>query len=324
MKPSILVIADFPNWAYYAIQQFIVDNLSSEFEIYSDFLIYNSKTKSKNPIKRVKMYFDKKKYQTLKKDKDYDIVVYLGFYFPELMNIKWKGKKIIRGVYTDSFPPKNVNFKGSKKEFKEKFLTNTDALACGSKNIRDEYSEVLRTSYFCNIDVGERQFTRNNEKKYNQFVIGWTGNPKREFKGYHTHILPAIELVKKKYPNIEFRSRFSGPMETLHLFYEEIDICVIASDADAGPFMFSEASLMEVPCISTSIGIPQDVIVDGVNGFLVEKNINLIAEKIIKLYEDRELLKSMSIRIRKDYLKKYSAEILVNDWRKMFNEVLKQ
>lgn len=32
-KPQILIIADFPNWAYYFIQQFIVKNLSEEFEI---------------------------------------------------------------------------------------------------------------------------------------------------------------------------------------------------------------------------------------------------------------------------------------------------
>ena len=98
MKPSILIIADFPNWAYHSIQQFVVSQLSSEFCVYSDFVIYNSKKKSKNPVKRVKLFFEKKKYQVLKKDASYDIVVYLGFYFPELMNIKWVTKKVIRGV----------------------------------------------------------------------------------------------------------------------------------------------------------------------------------------------------------------------------------
>ena len=100
MKPSILIIADFPNWAYHTIQQFVASQLAQEFDIYSDFLIYNSKRKSKNPVKRIKMFFDKKKYQTLKKDASYDVVVYLGFYFPELMNIKWAAKKNNkRGLY---------------------------------------------------------------------------------------------------------------------------------------------------------------------------------------------------------------------------------
>ena len=35
MKPSVLIIADFPNWAYYEIQQFIKNNLSDEFDVYS-------------------------------------------------------------------------------------------------------------------------------------------------------------------------------------------------------------------------------------------------------------------------------------------------
>jgi glycosyltransferase involved in cell wall biosynthesis len=325
-KPSILIIADFPNWAYYAIQQFIVKQLSSEFDFYSDFLIYNAKTKSKNPIKRVELFFEKKKYQALKKDASYDIVVYLGFYFPELMNIKWTAKKTIRGIYTDSFPPQNLNFTGSVEEFKNQYLESTDALVCGSKKIKNDYNKILEASYFCNADVGEKLFSKKAEKKgeSSSLVIGWTGNPKREFKGYYTHILPAVELAQKKHPNIEFKSRFLGPMETLPFFYEDIDVCIIASDADAGPSMYGEASLMDIPCISTNIGFPGDVIENGVNGFIVEKDVNQIAEHIIKLYEDRELLRNMSLRIRKDYLEKYSSEVLANDWRNMFTEVLKQ
>ena len=324
MKPSILIIADFPNWAYFAIQQFVLEKLSDDFDIYSDFLIYNTKIKSKNPIKRIKMFIEKKKYQVLKKDREYDIVVYLGFYFPELMNIKWKSKKLIRGVYTDSFPPKNVDFEGSIEEFKNKYLKDTNALVCGSKKIRNDYVNILSSSYFCNIDVGENQFVRKQERRRDgKFIIGWTGNPKREFKGYYSHILPATEKARDKYPDIEFKSRFAGPIETLPNFYEDISVCIIASDADAGPSMFGESCLMNIPCISTKVGIPNDVIINGENGFLIDKDVNLIAEKIIELYENRELLRSMSKRIRKDYLKNYSAEVLANDWRLMFNEVLK-
>ncbi len=323
MKPSVLIIADFPNWAYYAIQHFVLEKLSDDFNIYTDYLIYNTKIKSKNPIKRLQNYIKKKNYQILKKDQEYDIVVYLGFYFPELMDIKWNAKKIIRGIYTDSFPPKNLDFDGSIKEFKYKYLKNTNALVCGSKKIRNDYSNILSSSYFGNVDVGENQFIRKQERRDDKFVIGWTGNPKREFKGYYSHILPAVEKAKEKYPDIEFNSRFSGPMETLPNFYEEITVSIIASDADAGPSMFGESCLMDIPCISTRVGIPNDVINHGANGFLVDKDINLIAEKIIELYENRELLKSMSKRIRKDYLAKYSSDVLAKDWREMFNEVLK-
>ena len=323
MKPSILIIADFPNWAYHTIQQFVASQLAQEFDIYSDFLIYNSKRKSKNPVKRIKMFFDKKKYQTLKKDASYDVVVYLGFYFPELMNIKWAAKKTIRGVYTDSFPPQNLNFTGSVDEFKKQYLKTTDALVCGSKKIKNDYIKLLKSTYFGSADIGEKIFVPScKEKDETKFTVGWTGNPRRKFKGYYTHILPAVELAKKAYPDIEFKSRFSGAIETLPLFYEDVDVCVIASDADAGPGLFSEASLMGVPCISTAIGIPNDVIKNRVNGFIIEKDINQIAEHIIKLYEDRALLKNMSLRIRKDYLAKYKSEILTNDWRNMFNEVL--
>ena len=152
--------------------------------------------------------------------------------------------------------------------------------------------------------------------------VGWTGNPNREFKGLYSHIIPAIELAQKTHPQIQFKTRFSGPMETLPYFYEDIDVIVIASDADAGPSLFGDASLMDVPSISTDIGWPHEVIKSGENGFIVEKDVEEISKTIIELYEDRELLFKMSKRIRGDYLAVFNTQIMVKRWKTMFQELL--
>jgi len=324
VKPSILIIADFPNWAYHEIQQFVKNNVSDEFDIYCDYLIFNTIKKSRHPIRRFKTYRQKLKYQQIKKDNNYDIVVYLGFYFDELMKIKWKSKKIIKGIYTDSFPPKNSSFNGNLNEFKNRFLTNCDAIACGSEQIKLFYKKTFTPAYYVNINLNENLFRRNKNKKINltkHFIIGWTGNPNREFKGLHSHIIPAIKLAQKEYPNIKFKTRFSGPIETLPFFYNNVDLIIIASDADAGPALFGEASLMEVPSISTDIGWPHQVINNN-NGFIIEKDIEQIAKKIIYLYEDRELLFKMSKQIRIDFLSVFNTKEIAQNWKNMFNEVL--
>lgn len=325
MKHSVLIIADFPNWAYHEIQKFVKTNLSNEFDIYCDFLVFNSIKKSKNPINRIKLFNNKCRYQDIRSDNTYDIVVYLGFYFTEEMKITWRAKKIIKGIYTDGFPPKNANFSGSLSEFTSRFLNDADAIVCGSLLIKEYYKKEVEKIYYANFSHNQNQFKRLSNKSVNtseDFVVGWTGNPERAFKGFYTHIVPAIKLAQFKYPKIQFKTRFSGPIETLPGFYDDVDVVVIASDADAGPSLFGEACLMDVPSISTDIGKPHEVIVDTVNGFIVDKNIEQISNRIIELYEDRELLFEMSKKVRADFLKVFNNIELAEKWRFMFNDLL--
>ena len=325
MKKSILVVADFPNWAYHSIQQFIKDNLSDEFDIYCDFLIFNTIKKSKNPINIIKLMLEKKKYQQIKKDNSYDIVLYLSFYFDKEMRINYKAKKIIKGIYTDGFPPSNANFQGTMSEFKNEFLHDADAVVCGSELIKQRYEKEVKNVYYANDTIDEIFVNKKYLRGINNgrvFRVGWTGNPKREFKGFYSHVIPAVELAQKTYPDIELKSRFSGPLETLPDFYKDVDVILIASDADAGPSLFSEASVMRVPSISTDMGMPHEVIKDGINGFFVDRNVDEMAEKIIMLYENRELLFNASQLIKDDYMKKYDKNVIIKKWRDMFNNIL--
>lgn len=327
MKPSILIIADRPNWAYYQIQQFIKQNVSDQFDVYCDFLIFNTLKKSKNPLKGIKSIIAKNRFQDIRKDQTYDIVVYLAFYFPEHINIKWKAKKIIKGIYTDGFPPSNSNFTGNLEEFKKRFLNDSNAIVCGSEIIKKFYLRIMDKVFYANSIISGENFKRIVPKEINtssSFIVGWTGNPDREFKGFYTHIIPAVELVQKRYPEIQLKTRFSGPMETLPRFYDDLDVVIIASDADAGPSLFGEASLMEIPCISTNIGWPREVIRNKENGFIVAKEIKDIANRLAQLYEDRQLLFNMSKLIRNDFITVFNKDQMVNNWKEVFNTVLKK
>lgn len=322
-KPTILIIADFPNWAYHEIIKFVSDNLSDNYDIFYDFLIYNSKKKSKNPFKRLKSYFNHHKYAKLKNDSSYDIVLYLAFYFENHIKVNWSSKKIIKGIFTDGFPPSNSEYSGNIEGFINYYLHNANAIVCGSNNITDFYKTYFQNTYYANMIIDQNIFKRQTIKNSKEnFILGWTGNPEREFKGYYSHIIPAISILKDKYPNIELKTRFSGPISTLPFFYEDIDLVIIASDADAGPSLFVEASLMDIPCISTNIGWPKDVIINGVNGYIIEKEICEIVNKIEFLYHNRDILDNMSKRIRKDFIEVFDKQIMISNWKKMFDEVL--
>tara|TARA_B110000238_G_scaffold47180_1_gene51234 strand:- start:254 stop:1249 length:996 start_codon:yes stop_codon:yes gene_type:complete len=325
-KKDILVIADKPNWAYYQIQQFIVRSISEEYNVYCDFLCYNLAKKSRRPSVLVQNFRGKRKYRKIKKGDNYDVVIYLGFYFLDLIKVRWTASNTIVGIYTDSFPPRNGVFCATKKDFLEHYFKSADAMVCGSPSIVNIYKSIYSKCYFASLTYDTSLFSRETPRSINnseKFIIGFTGQLDRDFKGFYTHITPAVERLKKKYPGVVLKTRREGPFETLPRFYDDVDLVIIASEADAGPSLFMEASLMGVPCISTKIGFVTEVLVDEINGYYVKRDVDDIYDKLLSLYQNREKLFVMSQRIRQDFIMGIGGNEMKNKWLEMLNNVLK-
>jgi glycosyltransferase involved in cell wall biosynthesis len=342
-KPSVLVVADYPNWAYHHIAKFIREALRDEFDIYIDFACLNRrpefKSKNVNNIQKVKNTvrdsIQRLQFRNVRKDGTYDIVLYLAYYLDVIACIPLTCRKTIKGIYTQGFPPRGlpndydslnkIDFKDiSLHQFIDTYLKDADAIVCGAPVIASYYSQYFKPVYFANDTLDETAFIPREPAAddHTKFVIGWTGTPDRDFKGFHTHVVPAVNQAKLKCPGIELKTRFSGSMKTLPFFYQGVDLVVIASEADAGPSLFVEAALSGIPSISTPIGYPLSVIKNGVNGFFVERNVDAIAEKIVYLYNHRELLNAMKSRIRSDYINLFGGQVQAENWKRIFRATL--
>ena len=113
------------------------------------------------------------------------------------------------------------------------------------------------------------------------------------------------------------------PNTKIHKYYNEADIFVIPSIIDENEetegfgVVSLEANACKTPVIGTKVGGIVDVIENWYNGFLVEqKNPNQIAEKIIKLAEDKELREEVGKNGRKKVIKEFN-------WDKIANEIIK-
>ncbi|MES2761316.1 MAG: glycosyltransferase [Bacteroidota bacterium] len=242
-----------------------------------------------------------------------------------------KNNNYIVGIYTEGFPHNGPNYDYNlekditgitQKYFFEQYIKPYKALVVGSKNLQKQYAPFDIPTYFCNAIYRESDFCVSNDSKFfNEcLVIGWTGNPTREFKGFDTIIKPAIEKVKNTGRNVVLKTQFSGTYDDLINFYEDVALCLIASHADTGPSLFVECSLSGIPCISTKVGFPDMVIENGKNGFIVERQIDAFFEKICFCYDNRDALYVFSKRIKKDYLSILGNDILINNWRKVIEE----
>jgi len=267
--------------------------------------------------------------------KNFDLIVEMDYYSQYCGYLPFSSKKKMIGIYTESYPHSGENFdfknrievdKLDRALFFDRYLNHYDYLLVGSNNLKRTYEKYTKNVSVVNSVLKQLNFESNVlecDKKQDKFVIGWTGNPTRNFKGFYDIIEPAIDELKKEGLNIELKTKFSGPYEELFSFFDDVNLLVIASEGDCGPAVFAHASLSNVPTLSTNIGWPSDVIIDGVNGFFCDRNIDSFKEKIRVLYADRILLNSFSKRICNDYKNIYDNIIFTENFNQTLTKVFK-
>jgi glycosyltransferase involved in cell wall biosynthesis len=271
------------------------------------------------------------KKRRVRKDNTYDCVVFLDYY----MNLDGNfdsiiTNSVIRGIYTDGFPPRGYNKLEPIKinEFTSKYFHGVKVFLTGSKSIKELYEKHFDGKTFAaNLAYDENIFkpskiNKEYKNQLNKLKIGWTGNPNRAFKGFYEVIQPVInELINEGY-NIELKSQFQGELNSLATFWQQVDLAVIMSEADAGPSMFMEASLCGVPSISTKIGMPSEIIIDNKNGKFIDRDKEQLKNQIIVIYNDRQILSRWSESIRNDYIDKLGVKAQIENWRGLFNSAL--
>lgn len=257
-------------------------------------------------------------------DNRYDAVLFLDYYMDKDANFDHvEAAHRIRGIYTASFPPKGIELDGqiSLEDFCSTYLADADTVVVGAPELVRLYQGAHSRVRFANMAYDERIFKDDERPNGNTLTLGWTGNPNRAFKGFQSIIEPTVQQLQSEGYAILLKTQFSGTLNSLADFWQGVDIALIASEADAGPSLFMEASLCGVPSISTHIGMPAYVIEDGKNGLFIERTAESLREAIVRLYEDRTKLQEMKACIREDYIGKLGMKVQIAQWNNLFDEL---
>jgi len=119
----------------------------------------------------------------------------------------------------------------------------------------------------------------------------------------------------------EYRSANYGPQkiskDQMPNFYKQMDVhvCMSKSEGLNNPLM--EASAMGVPVIATKTGAAEELIEDGYNGFLIDRNKESLIAALKKL-NDYDLRRKMSERNSIIVKNKWTWANRIDDFRKMF------
>lgn len=186
--------------------------------------------------------------------------------------------------------------------------------------------------------------TRNFDKAPSEkFIIG-TAARLEEQKGL-AYLIEAASLVCKQYPNVRFLIAGEGELRSLlqdkivqldlsrHVYllgkhpniYEflgQLDLFVLPSLWEGLPTVILEAMFAGVPLIATNIPGTDELIEDGVNGWLVSpQNPIQLAEKIIEAIRSPHLRKRF-VEAGREKVMNFSMDKIANQYLDLFYELI--
>lgn len=98
-----------------------------------------------------------------------------------------------------------------------------------------------------------------------------------------------------------------------------LDIVVLTSHNEGTPVSLIEAQSACIPVVSTNVGGVEDIVIHGETGFITEVNeVNLFAEYVVQLIEDKNLRERMGKSGYENVVKRYSKQRLINDMRNLY------
>lgn len=137
-----------------------------------------------------------------------------------------------------------------------------------------------------------------------------------------------ISYEKSKLEELIVKNSLNGEIELLGLipdagnaFIPSIDVLVLPSIGEGLPASILEAFAYGKPVIATNVGGITEAVQDGINGFIVAKDKNVIAKRLISLITNKELYIRMSDNARNCYLKRFDSRIMWNKYELIYKKI---
>lgn len=176
---------------------------------------------------------------------------------------------------------------------KEKIHVFYDDIDDSFINPKDEFNntDTLNIAMIGSIIEGKGQIDAINaikrlkDKKIKLYIAG----KKTQYQ------LKLEEYVKKEC--LEDKIEFVGYIENINDFRKKMDVGIVASKSEAFGRTTVEGMLSQMLIVASNAGCNRELIKDGKNGFLYElNNDEELANIILKVYEDRSILKEIAIK----------------------------
>jgi len=119
---------------------------------------------------------------------------------------------------------------------------------------------------------------------------------------------------------IQERVIFTGFTKEINEHISLCDVSVLATKKETFGLVIIESMINRVPVIATNEGGPLEIIDDGRDGLFFNRSSDDLAKKILLLYKDRELRKSLSVSAYEKVKKKFDKQTQMQKMYEVINE----
>ena len=296
---KILLLPDKKNWSYSAIALNLV-----KYNTYND--IDLSVISIKGNEKKIKKIYKK-----------FDRILVMGFQTYERIKFLPKHETLI-GIHSfhswdgKETTPENMNERVPPKKLID-FLNGFARVNAVSQQLTNVFEKAgVKVVHTPNgVDTKEFVSRPSNNKK---LTVGYSGSSAHDWrKGISEIIQPAAKKAKVQTHLAMLSSGQYVPLDSMPTFYQKLDIYLCASKSEGFSLSVLEAASCGLPVISTRVGGCVDLIEDGKNGFLVDRNVEAFVEKI-EMLKNNDLRNKISVQIAKDIREKYCWSIRAKAW----------
>jgi glycosyltransferase involved in cell wall biosynthesis len=218
-----------------------------------------------------------------------------------------------KGLYEKGFPGRCVSIKDK-----------CSILHMVNKNQMKVFKDVVldKPLVLAQHGVDENIFDRNKytKEKNEVLTISVSGRGSNN-KGFDI-IQAACNKVGVKILAAQY-GRHKLTKEQMPLFYNKVDahICFSKNEGLNNPIM--EAGAMGVPVISTRSGAAEEIIKDGNNGFLIDRNMDSLIIALNKIKDDK-LREIMGNNMYNEVMTNWIWKVRIEDFRIMFRRFLNE
>lgn len=142
--------------------------------------------------------------------------------------------------------------------------------------------------------------------------------------GQYSKLTPEIKaFIQEK--NLEDFIILTDFLKNASSFLTQFDLLLVTSEREGGPSSLVEALYYKVPVVSTQVGVVDEVIEDGFNGYSAPiKRPDILSEKIILAKEQAELRELFAERSYMIFLEKFTAERLGETTFNVYKEMMQK
>lgn len=146
------------------------------------------------------------------------------------------------------------------------------------------------------------------------FIVGYSGSSSHDWrKGVSEFILPAAKKAGVRTHLAQLSKKTHVDLEDMPSFYKNIDAYICASSSEGYSLSVLEAASCGKVIISTRVSGCIDLI-DDTNGFLVDRDVDSIVEKIKYISNNPLAFEGISKKIREDIVSKHCWSKKVDAW----------